>query len=79
MFSVRSVHFLKGQFSFIGQLEVGQYPATQVQRGIITSILFGMLSPWGSGNYRPYAPFLYEVASHVKNCHFGAYYYYNYL
>ena len=24
-------------------------------------------------NYRPFAPFLYEVASHVKNCHFGDY------
>ena len=30
-----------------------------------------MLSSWGSSNYRPFAPFLYEVASHVKNCHFG--------
>ena len=40
--------------------------------------LFGTLSPWGSGNYRPSAPFLYEVASHVKNCHFGDYYYYYY-
>ena len=29
----------------------------------------------GSSNYRPSAPFLYEVASHVKNCHFGNYYY----
>ena len=35
--------------------------------------LFGILS--GSSNYRPSAPFLYEVASHVKNCHFGDYYY----
>ena len=33
--------------------------------------LFGILSPWGSSNYRPSAPFLYEVASHVKKCHFG--------
>ena len=41
--------------------------------------LFGMLSPWGSSNYRPSAPFLHEVASHVKNCHFGNYYYYLYL
>ena len=32
--------------------------------------LFGILSPCGSSNYRPSAPFLYEVASHVKNCHF---------
>ena len=42
--------------------------------------LFGILSPWGSSNYRPSAPFLYdyEVASHVKNCHFGNYYYYYY-
>ena len=24
--------------------------------------LFGILSPWGSSNYRPSAPFLYEVA-----------------
>ena len=24
----------------------------------------------GGSNYRPSAPFLYEVASHVKNCHF---------
>ena len=31
-------------------------------------------SSWGSSNYRPSAPFLYEVASHVKNCHFGDYY-----
>ena len=30
-------------------------------------------------NYRPSAPFLYEVASHVKNCHFGDYYYYYYI
>ena len=37
-----------------------------------------MLSSWGSSNYRPSAPFLYEVASHVKNCHFGDYYYYYY-
>ena len=28
--------------------------------------LFRTLSSWGSGNYRPSAPFLYEVASHVK-------------
>ena len=34
-----------------------------------------MLSSWGSSNYRPSTPFLYEVASHVKNCHFGDYYY----
>ena len=27
--------------------------------------------PVGSSNCRPSAPFLYEVASHVKNCHFG--------
>ena len=27
----------------------------------------------GSSNYRPSAPFLYEVASHVENCHFGDY------
>ena len=26
--------------------------------------------------YRPSVPFLYEVANHVKNCHFGDYYYY---
>ena len=38
----------------------------------------GTLSAWGSSNYRPSAPFLYEVASHVKNCHFGDYYYYYY-
>ena len=36
------------------------------------------LSSWGSSNYRPSAPFLYEVASHVKNCHSGHYYYYYY-
>ena len=35
--------------------------------------LFRTLSSWGSGNYRPSAPFLYEVASHVKNCHSGHY------
>ena len=40
--------------------------------------LFGTLSPWGSSNYRPPVPFLYEVASHVKNCHFGNYYLYYY-
>ena len=28
--------------------------------------LFRTLSSWGSSNYRPSAPFLYEVASHVK-------------
>ena len=28
--------------------------------------LFRTLSSWWSGNYRPSAPFLYEVASHVK-------------
>ena len=38
--------------------------------------LFRTLSSWGSGNYRPSAPILYEVASHVKNCHSGHYYYY---
>ena len=38
--------------------------------------LFRTLSSWGSGNYRPSAPLLYEVASHVKNCHSGHYYYY---
>ena len=32
--------------------------------------LFGTLSPWGSSNYRPSAPFLYEVASHVKKVPF---------
>ena len=40
--------------------------------------LFRTLSSWGSGNYRPSAPLLYEVASHVKNCHSGHYYYYYY-
>ena len=39
--------------------------------------LFGILSPRGSSNYRPSAPFLYEVANHVKNCRLGDYYYYN--
>ena len=39
--------------------------------------LFTTLSTWGSSSYRPSAPFLYEVASHVKkNCHSGHYYYY---
>ena len=38
--------------------------------------LFRTLSSWGSGNYRPSAPFIYEVASHVKNCYSGHYYYY---
>ena len=37
--------------------------------------LFGTLSPSGSSNYRPPAPFLYEVAGRVKNCHFGDDYY----
>ena len=38
-----------------------------------------MLSSWGSSNYRPSAPFLFEVASQFKkNCHFGDYYYYYY-
>ena len=44
--------------------------------------LFITLSSWGSGNYRPSAPFLYEVASHDKNCHSGhycCYYYYYYI
>ena len=42
--------------------------------------LFRTLSSWGSSNYRPSAPFLYDVASHdhVKNCHSGHYYYYYY-
>ena len=40
--------------------------------------LFWILSSWGSGNCRPSAPFLYEVLSHVKNCHFSDYYYYIY-
>ena len=35
-----------------------------------------LLSPWGSGNYRLPAPFLYEVASHVKKLPFRRYYYY---
>ena len=32
--------------------------------------LFRTLSSWGSSNYRPSAPFLYEVASHVKKLPF---------
>ena len=32
--------------------------------------LFRTLSSWGSGNYRPSAPLLYEVASHVKQLPF---------
>ena len=32
--------------------------------------LFWTLSSWGSGNYRPSAPLLYEVASHVKQLPF---------
>ena len=32
--------------------------------------LFRTLSSWGSGNYRPTAPLLYEVASHVKKLPF---------
>ena len=39
-------------------------------------IKFRTLSSWGSGNYRPSAPLLYEVASHVKQLPFGHYYYY---
>ena len=33
--------------------------------------LFRTLSSCGSSNYRPSAPFLYEVANHIKNCHSG--------
>ena len=40
--------------------------------------LFGILSSWGSSNHRRSAPFLYEVASRVKNRHFSDYYYYYY-
>ena len=36
--------------------------------------LFRTLSSWGSGNYWPSAPLLYEVASHVKQLPFGHYY-----
>ena len=32
--------------------------------------LLRTLSSWGSSNYRPSAPFLYEVASHVKQLPF---------
>ena len=35
----------------------------------------GWMDGWMDGWMN--APFLYEVASHVKNCHFGHYYYYN--
>ena len=46
--------------------------------GILPQIVWSATSPdtpdWYS-NYRPSAPFLYEVASHVKNCHSGHYYY----
>ena len=31
---------------------------------------FRTLSSWGNGNYRPSAPLLYEVASHVKQLPF---------
>jgi len=35
------------------------------------------ISPHGEAiNYRPYASPSFEVASHVKNCHFSHYYYY---
>ena len=34
-----------------------------------------MSSSWGSIRLQPNAPFLYEVAGHVKNRHFGDYYY----
>ncbi len=37
--------------------------------------LFRTLSSCRSNNYRPSAPFLYEVASHVNNCHSGHYSY----
>ena len=37
--------------------------------------IFRTLSSWGSGNYRPSAPLLYEVASH--NFHASHYYYYH--
>ena len=41
--------------------------------------LFRTLSSWGSIHYRPSAPLLYEVASHVKKKrHSGQYYYYYY-
>ena len=36
---------------------------------------FWIYLQWGSSNHRPSAPFLYEVASYVKNCRFGDYYY----
>ena len=55
-------------------------PFSHLNRSFKILNLFGILSPWGSSNYRPFAPFLYEVASHVKNCHFGdSYYYYEYM
>ena len=37
--------------------------------------LFRTLSSSGSINYRPSAPLFYEVASHVKNCHSGQFFF----
>ena len=42
----------------------------------LTAAVVRTLSSWGSGNYRPSAPFLYEVASTLNNCHSGHYYYF---
>ena len=38
-----------------------------------SEFIWNIVHAWGSSNYRPSAPFLYEVASHVKNYHFGNY------
>ena len=40
----------------------------KVSRGAL--YLFRTLSSWGSGKYRSSAPFLYQVASHVKQLPF---------
>ena len=42
--------------------------------------LFRTFSSWGSGNYRPSAPFLYGVAwATLKNCHSGHYFYVSWI
>ena len=46
-------------------------PVAQPSLSLKIMNLFRILSSWGSSNHRPAAPFLYEVASHVKDCHFG--------
>ena len=68
-FDPRPWHY--SRMSFLSNQATGTVFSSELCLSFIILNIFGILFSWGSSNHRPPAPFLCEVASHVKNCHFG--------